>query len=403
MWIPNDSAEIEAAAARGDLTETAGFDAKADLPHSKKQNVTLAIDVAAMSTGGGVLLYGIGEDGNGEPTILQPIALANARERIDSIVGTSLAEVPYIEVHPYPTEDDRSLGYIAVVVPASPRAPHQVIVRDELRFYGRGATGNRKLLEGEIARLYERRRLWEVNRDERLIEAVNGVPFKMQGGTGYTYAFAQPVPPDQALWDRATAASEGGEGGLLHALAQSAKRPERTGAHLNGNPWWERVGADVWRLSSAHEPAKGDKPTAYLMAVDLNIDGRGVLFAGASAVTGPIGGAEGMVVFEQAIASNFAAFLAIMASLFKAAGYYGPVDIGLYLAGIDGAVSAARLSNGDVMFHDDLPRFSANTYSRTLRLAAAAELDDPEQVTRSVLRRFVEATTQLSNHDPFGR
>jgi len=158
MWIPNSASEIEGAATSGALTETAGFDAKEQLPPSHK-NVSLAIDVSAMSTGGGVILYGVGEDSNKQPTVLKPIPLAGTRERIDAIVGSSLAEVPYIEVHSYPTDDDPSVGYIVVAIPASPRAPHQVTVKDELRFYGRGATGNRTLLEGEIARLYERRRV----------------------------------------------------------------------------------------------------------------------------------------------------------------------------------------------------------------------------------------------------
>jgi hypothetical protein len=76
-------------------------------------------------------------------------------------VNTSITEVPYIEVKPHALPDDPTKGYIVVVVPASPRAPHQVTVKGEYRFYGRGATGNRLLNEGEIARLYARRERYE--------------------------------------------------------------------------------------------------------------------------------------------------------------------------------------------------------------------------------------------------
>jgi hypothetical protein len=51
------------------------FDAKAELP-SPTKNPTLATDVAAMSADGGVLLYGVGDDEHGRPTVPKPIALA---------------------------------------------------------------------------------------------------------------------------------------------------------------------------------------------------------------------------------------------------------------------------------------------------------------------------------------
>jgi hypothetical protein len=62
MWIPRDAAEVERAARNGDLEETASFDAKAELPPSKK-NASVAVDVAAMTGDGGVILYGVAEDG----------------------------------------------------------------------------------------------------------------------------------------------------------------------------------------------------------------------------------------------------------------------------------------------------------------------------------------------------
>jgi hypothetical protein len=48
MWIPKAAAEVEAAAARGDLEETHTFDAKTALPAPKK-NHDLAVDVDAMT------------------------------------------------------------------------------------------------------------------------------------------------------------------------------------------------------------------------------------------------------------------------------------------------------------------------------------------------------------------
>jgi hypothetical protein len=174
MWIPASTAEIEGAARSNGLGETASFETKRALPIPRK-NVDLAIDVAAMSTDGGVLLYGIGEDHDEQPTAQEPFPLAGAKERVDQIVQTSIMEPPNIEIRTYPTDGDSSIGYLLVIVPQSARAPHQVTVGGNLRFYGRGATGNRILTEGEIARLYERRQAWERDRDALLQRAIDSV------------------------------------------------------------------------------------------------------------------------------------------------------------------------------------------------------------------------------------
>src|SRR3954468_23467819 len=111
MWIPNNVNEIEDAVKNGRVEETEAFDAKAALPATAKKNVTLAVDVAAMSTDGGALLYGIGEDDHQQPTILQPIDLPGAAERVSGIVSTSITEVPYYFTREYHCADDASKGY----------------------------------------------------------------------------------------------------------------------------------------------------------------------------------------------------------------------------------------------------------------------------------------------------
>ncbi len=167
VWRPTEEQTIVAAAERGDLEETHTFDAKRELPQegSKRGNRDLAVDVAAMTVDGGTLLYGVAEDAEGRPTVPTPIALAGQRERIDQIVQTLVSEPPTVEIDPVETAADPSRGYLVVVVPPSPRAPHQV----GGRYYGRGATANRVLDEGEVGRLYRRREAWEVD-VRRLLE-----------------------------------------------------------------------------------------------------------------------------------------------------------------------------------------------------------------------------------------
>jgi hypothetical protein len=155
--MPESEREILAAIEAGDPAETATFDAKVALPAQGKSR-NLAIDVAAMASDGGTLLYGIGEDDHGRPTIPKPIELAGAAERVSQIVRTCISEPPTIEVREIPSADDPSVGYLVVAVPSSPQAPHMVTVGGDNRYYGRSATGNARLTEGEVARLYERTR-----------------------------------------------------------------------------------------------------------------------------------------------------------------------------------------------------------------------------------------------------
>jgi hypothetical protein len=146
--MPATEQEILAAIEAGDLIENASFEAKGALP-AKGKSKDLAIDVAAKASDGGTLLYGVGEDENRRPSVAQPFCLAGVRERVDQIVRTSISEPSDVQVREIPTDDDPGLGYLVVVVPPSPRAPHMVTVGKEYRYYGRSATGNVPLTEGK--------------------------------------------------------------------------------------------------------------------------------------------------------------------------------------------------------------------------------------------------------------
>jgi predicted HTH transcriptional regulator len=181
--------EILAAIEAGDLAETASLDVKALLP-AKGKSRDLAIDVAAMASDGGTLLYGVDEDENGGPTVPQPFGLAGARERVDQIVRSSISEPPDIRVREIPTEEDSGIGYLVVAVPPSSRAPHMVTVGKEYRYYGRSDTGNAPLTEGEVARLYERRQRWEVDRDAMLKEAIDSALIGLHEDFAYLHLVA---------------------------------------------------------------------------------------------------------------------------------------------------------------------------------------------------------------------
>ena len=394
MWVPADSKEIQRAARDGELHETATFDAKADLP-APKRNIDLAVDVAAMSTDGGMLLYGVGEDGDGNLTLPNPIELAGVAERIDQIVSNSISEVPRIETRVLALEDDSSRGYVVVVVPQSPRAPHQVTVGGDLRFYARGAKGNRRLTEGDVARLYERRQSWAVDREVILAEAVQHAPVPPMENHGYLHAYARPVALDQGMLE--TAMETIGREQMHQHLLGVVHETRLSGTYapsLTRASYWRRQGADAWRLSSLGDEQRTglDDPTG-LAELSLNIDGRGHLFCGRATDVSPEGP---RVLIEVVIAGNLEAFFAIMGSIYRAAAYHGAVDVGVALTGLRGAHSAVLRGQH---FFDDGVGYDAEAFTRTARVSPG-ELEVAPDLVQRLLRHFFEASA-FEGYNPF--
>lgn len=393
MWIPKTAGEVEDAARAGALTETASFDAKADLPAPKK-NASLAIDVTSMTTDGGVLLYGVAEDDNGQPTVPAAIELAGAGQRIDQIVNTSISEVPSVEVRELPLERDPARGYLAVVIPRSERAPHQVIVGREFRFYGRGPKGNRILTEGEVARLYRRREEWSQDRMVLLESVVQEAGVPEDAEKGHLHAFARPAAHDPELFERAIEGL-GGVQGIHQALIQIPSGTRLAGSYgpnLERASYWEHHSADEWRLATHAEDER--RKIESLVELRVNRDGRGRLFCG-RATAAHIGDDEQLII-EAVIAGNAETFFAIMSAIYEAAGYHGQVDVGLAITGVEGAGSHIRSENwgpGEL-------RYSADSFTRAIGVSAT-ELRDAPALTHRLLRHFYTASTGHTNYNPF--
>jgi hypothetical protein len=387
VWIPGSAHELEAAASAGELVGTSTFDGKGALA-TPTDTVSIAIDVAAMSTDGGVLVYGLAEDDDGRLTVLQPFELAGVRERIDQIVQTSITEPPIIDIRPL-VLDDPTKGYVAVVVPQSARAPHQVTAGGDLRYYGRGPKGNRILTEGEIARLYARRSEWERGAAELLEEAIARSPSPMQGWderAGYMHAIARPLAPDDGILDRAG-------GGDLAALfhggplttemsASHASHIEPSISHAN---YMSRRGNLGWTISTVDEDVARQVRTARSTAhLELDHDGVGYLFMGRAAELWQ----EHLVLFESVIACNLAEFLAAMGGIYDRAGYFGYVDVGVAVLNIEGAHSSLLGEEG-LTFNPIT--YKAADHRRTERVGASELHGAPQEVARRLLSRLFEA------------
>lgn len=393
MWVPKSEQDILSVIEAGELVETANFDAKSALP-GRGKNKDLAVDIAAMSVDGGTLLYGVAEDENDRLTVPQPFELAGARERVDQIVRTSISEPPTIEVYAIPTDEDPSIGYLVVHVPASPRVPHMVTVGKELRYYGRGATGNVPLSEGEVARLYERRQRWEVDRGAMLERAIESAPIPQHEDFAYLHLVARPVVPDEGLFDKARGEQHAVQflDGLFAAAMSAEVFPNRYSPDLHGNNNYERR-ADGWAASQGLgiEWEERKDPNRVL-DFEIGLDGSGRMFCGRAAAT-----LKGrLTIIDVLVAGLTARFLAVMGGLYAAGGYLRPVDVGLAVTGLRGGVSYVLK---DDPWTDPTP-YDKDQYRRTERLLASQLVGDSRGAARKLALPLLQAITR-ERYDPF--
>ena len=399
MWIPRSEQEILAAIEAGDLMETAAFDAKTILP-AKGKSKDLAIDVAAMANDGGTLLYGVGEDEQRRPTVLMPFDLTGAKERVDQIVRTSISEPPLIEIHEVRVDNDPGLGFLGVAVPPSPRAPHMVTVGGDHRYYGRGATGNVRLTEGEVARLYERRRRWEVNRESLLKEAVDRAPIEPRDDFGYLHLVAGPVVTDEDVLDRAAGDTHLAQ--FLNTLISAALEPEVFKPKTMSELYPDlsavsdfRRNPRGWITSRGFEEAwmKIEGPKEALV-FEVGLDGSGYLFCGSAAEEH-----DGrLLVYEDQVAGLTVRFLSVLGGLYDAAGYLGPVDVGVAMTGMRGGVSAALQDH--LIFRHRLEPYDDDRYLRTGRFMASLLRDAPQAAARNIVMPLARVLT-MEGYDPF--
>jgi hypothetical protein len=150
MWRPRTEAEIQVGIDNGTTVESASFDAKVALPPSGK-NKDLAKDICAMTVDGGTLLTALAAPP-------QPAGYARAvryegRARAGRFGSSDRRRrAPVIDVYEIDSHEQPGKGYLCVVVPPSPRAPHMLTIDGDNRYWGRGLPGNRILTEREVAR-----------------------------------------------------------------------------------------------------------------------------------------------------------------------------------------------------------------------------------------------------------
>lgn len=149
---------LVAAVETGTLAETQWIELKAAIPASAPAaNLEVARDLASLSIDGGVLIVGVKNPGTkSEHVVGTTDDMEGLKDRIDQIAGSTRIQPP-LNIRftpPLVNPADPTRAVLLVTIPASASAPHMV----DGKYWGRGATGKRPLLDVEVNRLMMERR-----------------------------------------------------------------------------------------------------------------------------------------------------------------------------------------------------------------------------------------------------
>jgi hypothetical protein len=390
MWRPRTEAEIQVGIENGAAVESASFDAKRELPPSGK-NKDLAKDICAMTVDGGTLLYGVGGDDPTRPDTRGPFATQGARERVDSVAQTGISEPPVIDVYEIDSDEQPGSGYLCIVVPPSPRAPHMLTIDGDNRYWGRGLAGNRILTEREVARLYDRRGEWEADRGAALEATIAEYPFEFDPGTcGVALTTVIPVAPGRELLRIAAGDSPIAEL-LTREMTDYARSrdpyPDQGTSGLGEAFRVDASQADLWVVSGEQ-----DRSSEYQAYAEFAVGG--LIAYWHSPLLNTRSNGETFLL-ERSLTRAVFQPLAVAEWLYVRAGFFGSVDVAVAVMGIDGVGGATRLHGFS------RPTYGAPEYRRHERITGEELRGGMDDVVRRLLRPLYEVIS-VNNYDPFG-
>lgn len=386
--VPVTASELEAAVRDGILTESLHFDAKRDLETGAKGNRALAVDMAAMAVNGGLLAIGVAEERgqSGNVLIPKPVALAGLRERISQI-GLSRIDPPLTVVTRELPTGDAASGYLLILVPPSPDAPHMV----DGQYRGRGDTTNYVMGDAEVRRVQAQRRGSRLDIRAELERAVAADPSPPELRTqAHLFIVARPltptspsmlqmqIGPDWRKWIRETIHGQPSLGRYspdLPGVDPIVRRP-------NG---WAVASYPIsaTRTIDQDEVARGAEDD--LLELEIDEDGSLRLFCGRGSDVDRTGVRW---TFEILIAGLTWRVLRAASSIAGETGYVGNWDLGVALTNARGIASNAI---ADRMFREARLPFAADDYRSTTQATYAEITENRHAVMQRLLGRLNRA------------
>jgi Putative DNA-binding domain len=391
VWRPRDWHEVNALI--GTAQETPSLDFKKAVT---SKNEDIAKDIAAMTVNGGVLLYGVEEDRlSTVANAVSPVPLAGLEERLRSVAGSRIAPMPDFDVERIVEHSGDPDGVLAVVVPPSPSAPHQV----DGRYPCRRGTTNDWLTEPEVDRLYAQRRAWgSVPGIQELLETdfvaapgMDGV--EMPSGVGQLELVVRPIAtgfihPAGAWQEKYLKAA-------VHAAAtrQSGRIDYGdVGVLFRYLASWSAMGAAGWTAGQGGQPSPAFPGTQYAATMvyqaRLSFQARWGLVA-----QRPVASQEPYrVARELEVIRDVTALLAIAGEYFAEVNGAGLLIAGARLSGFDGAKSVRLIDMGSAMMAPVATLPAAPDGVRgTARSSALALRDEPAETARELIERWLPA------------
>jgi hypothetical protein len=287
-WTPRSEADIQNAIDAGLVRESHVFDAKREQPPPIGKNLDIAIDLASFAVDGGRILYGLSNPKSPTaPMVRAPFDVVGLPERIDQVARGGLIDPPLrVTCEPIASDEHPGLGYLLVVIPISPDAPHQV----GEKYRGRGDTTNIVLSDAEVRRLHSERGRRAVDMAQLLAIEVARDPTTAELRTqGHLFVVAQPLAPRADLLARTLSSAKDWRAWLdstakrlLEARAEDAA-PYLVGASIAPRPdGWAmhtyEIGADRHLRRNGESPVREDN----LLDLEVRDDGGLRLFCGRS-------------------------------------------------------------------------------------------------------------------------
>ncbi len=355
--VPETAVELEAAVSDGVLVEGLSFDAKAELEPGPKGNTRLAIDLAAFAVNGGLIAVGVAEEkaGNGKRLIPRPIAVAGLRERV-SQVGLSRVDPPIATVT-RTVETEPGVGYLLILVPPSPDAPHMV----DGRYRGRNDTTNYVIGDGDVRRIQSQRRREQPDIAAELERAVARDPSPPAlRNHAHLFVAARPSVVANATMLQARLGREWGRW-ILENLVQQPQWG-RFSPDLPNNATTLHRRPDGWAAASSYIGAArtvtDEALEDYLLELEVDEDGAVRLFCGRasdSTANSPV-----RWTFEVLIAGLTWRVVRAAGVIAAHTSYFGNWDFGVALTNARGiashALSQRQWGEARLPFADDAYR-----------------------------------------------
>lgn len=399
-FLPQTARELIGAIEQGVLVEGSNFDAKAELEAGMRGNARLAVDMAAMAVGGGVIAVGVAEEGEGalKRLVPRPVMLGGLRERI-SQVGLSRIDPPLhtttrelrVEAVESPTDDDVAAvgtGFLLIAVPPSPDAPHMV----DGRYRGRADTTNYVLGDADVRRIQAQRRLARPDIRQELQLAIARDPSSPElRQHAHLFVVARPLVPTSSTMLEERLGRQWQK--WLHHLADTPRLglfapdlPTASNNTARRASGWAVSSHEIQRDRSLTENPREDE----MVELEVDEDGSLRLFCGRASDS--LSTSETRWAFEDLLAGLTWRVVRAAAEIAELTSYFGNWDFGVALTNARGIASHAVSQRGR---WNSPYRYSDDTYEQVTQ-ATFTELSEHRSL---VLVRLVGRLNRALNDD----